>query len=228
MICICDSDEYIGNELIDIISECFFSVEAFSVHCYYSPDEMLIDNNYNTFDVYFIASEQKGAEVAEVIRSNRKDAIIILTGNSDKYIYDAFDVEALYYLQKPCTKEVFSALFKRILSKYRSLNPSLILRWKNERHIIRIADIIYIEGYNRHLTFYTMNGEFCSVGKFQNIYEKLLIHGFLRIHQGYMVNMHHITHFNNNEVIMCDGTKVMISTRRKSEALKIYDEFLKD
>lgn len=227
-ICICDSDKYLCDELIKIISECFFSVEAFSVRCYYSPEEMFINDDYKNFDVYFIDADKKGAEIAEVIRSCRKDAIIVLSGNSDEHIFDAFMVEALYFLRKPINRDELAQLFRRILTKYQSLNPSLILRWKNERHIIKIPDIIYIEGYNRHLTFYTKHGEFSSVGKIQNIYEKLLIHGFMRVHQGYTVNMHYVKHFNNNEVIMFDGTKVMISTRRRTEALKIYDEFLKN
>ena len=226
-ICICDNDTFLCDELIKIIDECFFSPEAFSVHCYYSPEEMLRDEGYKSYDAYFINADKNGAEIAEVIKSSRKDAIIILSGKSDEHIFDAFMVEALYYLRKPVDRNELGELFRRILTKYQSLNPSLILRWKNERHIIKIPDIIYIEGYNRHLTFYTKQGEFSSVGRIQNIYEKLLIHGFLRIHQGYTVNMHHIKHFNVNEVVMCDGTRVMISTRKRTEALKLYDEFLK-
>lgn len=226
-ICVCDTDELICNELIKNIADCFLSGEAFSVKCFYTPEEMLFhDDNTAMADAYFIKASREGLISAQIIKSKFPDAIIILTGETEEYIYEAFNLEALYYLVKPFGSDEFSGLFKRIIAKSKTLNPTLHLRWKSERYNIPIKDIIYIEGYNRHLTIYTKDGEYSSVGKIQNIYEKLCIHGFLRVHQGYTVNMEHIKQFNTDEVIMSDGTKVMISTRRKSDALKMYDSFI--
>lgn len=225
-ICICDNDEYILNELIKNISNSFLSSDTFSVRCFYNAKEMLEDESVYSFDVFFISTENDGVTAAEIIRRHKNKAIIILTSDSQEFIYEAFRLEALHYINKTSSSEDFSELFKRIIVKYRSTTSLLTLRWKNERYTLDISDIIYIEGYNRHLTFYTRDEEFSSVGKLQSIHERLAAHGFLRIHQGYLVNMNHIKHFCINEAIMSDGTKVMISTRRRTDALKIYDEFL--
>ncbi len=226
-ICVCDTDELICNELIKNITDCFLSEEAFSVKRFFTPEEMLFnDEKSAVFDAYYIKASREGLIAAQIIKSKIPHAIIILSCETQEYIYEAFKLEALYYLVKPFSSDEFSGLFKRMIAKSKSLNPTLHLRWKSERYNIPIKDIIYVEGYNRHLTIYTKDGEFSSVGKIQNIYEKLCIHGFLRIHQGYTVNMEHIKQFNTDEVIMSDGTKVMISTRRKSDALKIYDSFI--
>lgn len=228
-ICVCDTDQAICNELIKNINDCFLSGEAFSVMCFYSPEEMLeYEKGTKSFDAYFINAAHNGITAAEIIRCKHKEAIIVLSGDSEEYIYDAFKTEALYYLKKPFGKDEFSETFRRIIAKSRSLKPLLHLRWKSERYVLNISDIIYIEGYNRHLTFYTTDGEYTSVGKLQNILEKLCIHGFLRIHQGYAVNMKHIIKFGTNEVTVRGGTKVMISSRMRSDALKIYDDYLKE
>lgn len=227
-ICVCDTDNEISNALIKNINECFLSGEAFSVMCFFSPEELLEhEKNSKGFDAYFICAD-KGLTTAEIIRRKHPEKPIIISGETDEYIYDAFRTEALYYLKKPFSEEEFSETFKRLLAKSRAINPCLYLRWKSERYVLNISDIIYIEGYNRHLTFYTTDGEFSSVGKLQNVFEKLCIHGFLRIHQGYAVNMNHIKYFGTGEVTVSDGTKVMISSRKRSDALKIYDEFLKE
>ncbi len=226
-ICICDTDNSVCNELIKNISDSFLSEEAFSVRCFFSAEELLeIVKEKNIFDVYLLNADINGIITAEIIRRNNRNAIIILFADSEKYIYDAFKVEALYYLKTPIDPEEFSELFKRMLIKYRNRNSFLYLRWKNERYSLKISDIIYIESYNRHLTFYTKDGEYSSVGKIQNVFEKLSFHGFLRIHQGYTVNMNHIKNFGTHEVEMSDGTKVMISSRRRADALNTYDSFL--
>lgn len=225
-ICVCDTDELISKELINNISDCFLSGEAFSVQQYYSPEEMLFKDEKAVFDAYYISATREGLIAAEIIRSKFPDAIIILTHTGEEFIYEAFRLEALYYLVKPFSSREFSEVFRRMIAKSKTLHPTLHLRWKNERYNIPIKDIIYIEGYNRHLTVYTAESEYSFVGKIQNVYEKLCIHGFLRVHQGYAVNMAHIKQFTTDEVIMSDDTKVMISARRKSEALKQYDSFL--
>lgn len=226
-ICICDASEEIFNKLIKNITDCFFTEEEFRVRCFFTPSQMLSHSEEDSsFDAYFINADSDGILAAEIIRRKHRNAIIILCAETQEHIMDAFKVEALYYLKKPFDDKEFSDVFRRILAKYKSLNESLYLRFRNERYTVKISDIIYIEGYNRHLTFYTKDGEYYSVGRIQNIFEKLSIHGFVRIHQGYTVNMEHIKCFGVNEVTMTDGTKVMISARRRAEALKIYDGFL--
>ncbi|MBE6791516.1 MAG: response regulator transcription factor [Ruminococcaceae bacterium] len=226
-ICVCDASEEISSKLIKNITDCFLTEEDFRVKCFFSNNEMLaFENKDNHFDVYFISGDNEGILAAEIIRRYNKNAIIVFFAENNDHILDAFKIEALYYLVKPYDDKEFSELFRRIIVKYKSLNEFIHLRFKNERYTLKISDIIYIEGYNRHLTFYTKDEEFYSVGRIQNIFEKLSIHGFVRIHQGYTVNMRHIKSFGTNEVTMSDGTKVMISARRRAEALQVYDSFL--
>lgn len=225
-ICVFDTDDSIFNALTNSISDNPISPEAFSVRRFYDANELVEDNKaVRTADVFFINASAEGLISAGIIRNSRPDAVIILTSESDRDIYEAFTLEALGFLVKPFSSEEFSEIFRRMLAKVKSLSPTIHLRWKNERYNLPIKEIIYVEGYNRHLTFYTKDGEFNSMGKLKNLQERLCIYGFLRIHQGYTVSMDHIRSFLSDEVIMSDGTRVMISTRRKTEALRIYDEY---
>ena len=60
-----------------------------------------------------------------------------------------------------------------------------------------------------------------------SLLNELSHHGFIRTHQGFIVNMNYIKRFDTDDVILFDGTKVMISVRKRAEALQMFDEFLK-
>ena len=68
-ICVCDTDELISKELINNISDCFLSGETFSVKQYYSPEEMLFEDEKAVFDAYYINATREGLIAAEIIRS---------------------------------------------------------------------------------------------------------------------------------------------------------------
>lgn len=120
----------------------------------------------------------------------------------------------------------FSEVFGRALKKYREVNASIVLKWESTRNKIEIDKISYVEGYRRHLTVHTANGVFEAVGKMSEIQEILSPHGFVRIHQGFIVNMNYIKSFDVNEIELTDGSRVPVSVRKKQEALKIYDSFM--
>ena len=52
-------------------------------------------------------------------------------------------------------------------------------------------------------------------------------YNFIRTHQGFLVNMDYIRRFTQTDVILLDGTKVMISVRKRADALRMFDNFLK-
>ena len=49
----------------------------------------------------------------------------------------------------------------------------------------------------------------------------------MRVHQGFIVNMNYIKNFKANEVELTDGSKIAVSVRKKQEALKAYDIFIR-
>lgn len=103
---------------------------------------------------------------------------------------------------------------------------TIVVKWQHERTCIAVDEIRYVESYNRHLVFYTENGTCKTVGKLTDILSVLQPCGFVRVHQGYIVNMHYIRKFESDCVLLTDGTKVMTSVRMRAQALKEYDRFV--
>ena len=111
------------------------------------------------------------------------------------------------------------------INQYNDLHPTITLQNKNIRYRIKINDIKYVEGYNRHIIVYTEGGKYEAVGKVSDAFDILAPHGFIRVHQGYLVNINYIRVFDKTDVILTDGTKVMISARKRKPALQAFDLF---
>lgn len=229
-ICICDDELYIHDEIKELLKSFTSAETQFKITGFTSGEELVKSYSSNQkFDIIFIdveMNEINGIQAAEKIREIDPKAIIIFVSNYPNYVFDVFKLEALHFIVKPIKPTEFENVFGRALNKYQLMNSSITLQNKNDRITIKIDDIIYIEGYNRHVTVHTKTEEFRVPGKITDVYEEIEPHGFVRVHQGFIVNMAYIKLFGKDDVIMSDDSKVMMSVRKRSNALEAYDNYI--
>lgn len=228
--CICDDDKSIHQQLNNLIHLNLELDTHIDVTSTFSAEELIKQYNNHSYDIVFLdieMGELSGIDAAKIIREKHRNAIIIFISNYPNYVFDAFDVEALHFLVKPISPSNFKNVFNRALNKYKINNSSISLKWQNERYVIKVDTIKYIEGYKRHLTIYTKDGTYEIIGKIPEILKVLAPHGFIRTHQGFLVNMDYIKRFDTADIVLFDGTKVMLSVRKRSEALQAFDAYLK-
>lgn len=230
-IAICDDEYFAIEELLNLIKLFDCNDNEFEVLCLSSGEELEeCFNNGQKFDIVFLDVElngQNGIELAENIKSEFPKTIIIFISSHSSYMVEAFKAEALHFLTKPIKKDEFDDVFSRAMRKYLEINTTLSFRWENERYNVLIDDILFIEGYHRHIVVHAFDGTVESIGKLSEIYEYLRGFSFVRVHQGYLVNMKHIKSFMKNEIVLSDGSSVPISVRKRQEALSIYDSFIR-
>ncbi len=230
-ICICDEDSRFIKELRSRIFAFQTQAACFEISDFSCPEQLLeYYKGGGCFDIVFISvsPEQSlnGIEAAEKIREAAPKTIIIFVSEKSDFVFEAFRIEALHFLVKPVSQRDFAEAFTRAVKKYKRLNASLILKWESTRTKINIKEISYVEGYRRHLTVHTAGGCFEAVGKISEIYDALLPHGFVRVHQGFIINMNYIKCFRTGEVELTDGSKIPVSVRKQRDALRAYDYFI--
>ncbi len=227
---ICDDDSFFIKEIRDRLEPFSTAEEGFHVSDFCSAEELIeYYRNGGHFDILFINIEMRGIngiEAAEIIRALSPRTIIIFVSSFSDCIFDEFRLEELHFLVKPVGDREWGEVFGRALNKYRTVNASIILKWESTRNKIGIDKISFVEGYRRHLTVHTADGVFEAVGKLPEMQELLSPHGFVRVHQGFIVNMNYIKSFKTDEVELTDGTRVPVSVRKRQDALKIYDNFI--
>ncbi len=229
-ICICDDDKIFHKEVKSFLKPFFNESNTPTITDCYSGEELIsCSTSSDSFDIIFLDIEMgniNGIEAAEEIRKFSPETIIIFISSHRNYVFDAFKCEALHYIVKPITQTDFDDVFNRALNKYRLYNKCFPIKWNHTRSNLRISDIMYMEGYKRRLLVHTTKKTYDHMGKLTDAYEQLKAHGFIMVHQSFIVNMHYIHSFSKDEIILSDGQAVMVSVRKRAEALEMYDKYI--
>ncbi len=181
------------------------------------------------FDLIFLDVEMtqtNGIDAGLRIKALDKRAILVFVSAHPQYAVFSYDCDALYYITKPIDGEKFDRVMGKAMEKYKLLHQEYVLKNRGEIQRLAISDILYVEICRKHLLFHTITGTYETVGKLSEALEELHPFGFCQVHQGYVVNMNHIKSFAPNDVVLSDGTRVMVSVRKKAEVLRQYANFL--
>ncbi|HXB42047.1 MAG TPA: LytTR family DNA-binding domain-containing protein [Bacteroidia bacterium] len=170
--------------------------------------------------------------------------IIFITA-SDAHAIKAFRYAAIDYLLKPVDPDELVAALKKLREenineseKYKLLNDSLknhqkpherlALHTQDKIHVVNIQDIIRCESNVNYTEFYFSGGKKLLVTKTLKDFEDLLSdQGFYRVHQSHLINTKYIKEFVKTDggyILMNDGCNVPVSTRKRTEVMKMLEE----
>lgn len=232
-VAICDDEKNIRSYLASLIrgqkAEC-------EITEYASADEYLSSGMGH--DLLFLdieledsASGMDGMGMARRIRGMeqiKQPAIIFVTGY-EKYVYDAFEVEALGYLVKPVNEQKFAEVFSRaqdkILSETEQKKKTLLIQYAGANKAIPLDHIYYMESRKHKIVLYTKDGEVEYYAKIGEL-EKELQGQFFRIHKGYLVNLSCVDEYSRTEIMLANGDKLPLSKYKYEDFVKAYLRFM--
>ncbi|MDF2820405.1 MAG: lytT [Clostridiales bacterium] len=189
--------------------------------------EYISGKKYNIIIIEIIMNEVNELEIVKLIRSIDKYVSIIFICSNYKYIQEAFRLGIFQYFTKPVNNYEFCLEFQRALECYQYDHVRFVVKDKEEIVVLEVNEIVYIEGYMRQVTFVTYMGDKYSVkGKIKDQEIKLLSRGFVRTHQGFIVNMSYIKEIDCDELITCNGIRIPMSVRRKQRVIREFNKFI--
>ena len=229
-ILICD-DEHLWRKTIKEYVLTNLDEDSESIVDLFSSSKELIEYcSKNKPDVLFLdieLSDMNGLDLARQLRKEHPTIIIVYITNHPNYVFSCFETEPLNFLRKPIDPIEFKKTFQRIINKYTELHKYIPIKWQNDVVNLEVSDICYVEGYNRHLIFRLYNGEsYEVVGRISEIYKTLKVYGFVKSHQGFIVNMLHIKSFGENEIYMKNGDSVLMSVRKRLKTKEAYADYI--
>ncbi len=229
-ILVCDDERFWCKTIKEYVLSNLDEESESIVEIFYSGKELVEYCFENRPDVLFLdieLSDTNGLDLAKQLRKDFPAIIIVFITNHPNYVFSCFESEPLNFLRKPLESLEFNKTFQRIIKKYRELHKSIPIKWQNDSINLEISDICYIEGYNRHLIFRLYNGEsYEIVGRINEMYKVLQVYGFVKSHQGFIVNMLHIKSFGENEIYMKNGDSVLMSVRKRLSTKEAYTEYI--
>jgi two-component system LytT family response regulator len=199
-------------------------------------------NNTNP-DLVFLDIDMPIKDGFELLRQNLGVKFqTIFTTAFNQYALKAIKFSALDYLVKPIDIDELVNSIKKIsnyeistdrlgvLQNYLN-NPNgklnkIILPTPNGYTVEELDDIIRCESDSNYTNFFFRDKRQLVVCRVLREYEELLRdHGFLRVHQSYLINIKHIKKYNKGDspyVVMADGGMVTIARNKKPEFLSAF------
>lgn len=159
-------------------------------------------------DVVFLdinMPQLNGLEFAKIIPSN---VCVIFTTAYDNYAVESFRVNAMDYLLKPVSYDLFLEAIEKVRKRFFGQDSGtainhIIVRSEYKLIQINLNDVLYIEGLKDYVKF-VLEGENRSVMTLMNIKDveqTLSKQNFLRVHRSFIVNTNKIKVIERNRIV---------------------------
>lgn len=227
-IAVCEDERPAGEHLCALLEG--FG-EGLSVSRFESAGELLAAG---AFDLFFLdielSGECDGMELAKRLRARwGRDALLVFVTGHERYVYEAFDVEAFAYLLKPVDtgrlRDVLGRALERLRGRER-VQQSFTVRIGSAVREIRMDRLCYVEGAG-HKVILHLNNECVECYAKMGELEHLLCGRFCRIHKGYLVNLSEVEAYNRTEVTLVGGARLPLSRYRYDAFAKAYLHYLR-
>lgn len=229
-IAVCD-DEII--ECAGMAEKIRGTLEEMKVPCFlrqFNSGEELLQSEED-FDIVFLDIMMDGLDGMKTAKRIRKKAscrLLVFISASREYVFDAYDVEAFWYLVKPVEREKLKQVLKKALLKTEAASPDFILVNKGrQKQKIFLRDILYFEIMGRLIDIHKIGGTSDYYGKIGILEEELREKGFFRCHKSYLVHLKYVKGYNRQEAVLDNGEKIPISKRRYEEFCKALLSYMK-
>lgn len=220
---------------VEIIGEASTIQQAKNIYFNLKPDLLLLDiqlSNGTAFDL-----------LNEIMPVSCE--IIFITAY-DSYATKAFKYSAIDYLLKPVNIDELRFAIKNADEKLkqRTMNLRLqqLLETFGKSHIERIAlnveneiifidtkDVMYCKAKGSESLIHTVSGKILvssqSIGQLEDVLKN---EDFFRVHNSFLINFKYIIKYVKGRgglIVMQDGTKIEVATRRKDEFLFSLKKF---
>lgn len=185
-------------------------------------------------DLMFLDINMPELNGLDFLKSLRDAPLVIFTTAYPQYALDSYELEAIDYLVKPIRIERFLKAVNKAENHLRLLrqdaNTHLVEKIeddfvfiKADRKFFKIyfKDIYYIEGLKDYVVIYTRDNKVITSMNVKTIAAQLPASIFARVSKSYIVNVRHITSFDN-ELVYIQTIEIPLGQSFKDDFIKQY------
>lgn len=201
-----------------------------SIEAYATGEELLASGK--RFDIVFLDIQMdgmNGIEAARNLRERQEDTVLIFITGIKEYVFDALDLYAFHYLLKPVDEGKFEEVLERAEREAKKKKERKCLFIRTRNLTLDQSDILYIESRAKKLEIHTTEADKAiEIYAAMDELEGQLGEDFYRCHRAYIVNMAHITEYDNESITLTNGDRVYLTKKKYGEFVKAYMWFLQN
>lgn len=234
-VAICDDEQFYIDDICGYL-KAYMSEEDVVLHVstYTSGLDLLKDmrENNKSFDMFFLDIDMPlytGVDTAMEIRKEDEDVAICFVTSHRQYAFDAYQIDAIAYLEKPATYVGLKTVLNKCVVHTRYLRDRkmaeetyLEIRYQNQNEILQMKKIKYIEKERNRCIIHMVDDEVICYETLASIYERLDKSSFFYTHQGYIVNFNHILQVFQNKIYVTGGFDIPVSRKYYKELADMH------
>lgn len=226
-IILCDDDPVFLQQLHSEVERTFSRLNRkAAIYDYCSPadlsQEQLAQCDMAFLDIDYEYENQNGIDVARLLRQVNSHARLFFVTNYVDYAPTGYEVQAFRYILK---RDLNHVLERYILQAIETMAEGhTVLRLRDQERIMELPleEICYLEVMDHYVSIHTGETVYTLGATLSSMEKELETHGFLRIHNSYLVNMRSIYKFRSRECVLADGTALAVSAKNYSQQKEKY------
>lgn len=185
-------------------------------------------------DLMFLDINMPELSGLDFLKSLRDAPLVIFTTAYPQYALESYELDAIDYLVKPIRIERFLKAVNKAENHLRLLQQEgnnnqvekieddfVFIKADRKYFKIYFRDILYIEGLKDYVIIYTMDNKIITSMNVKTISAQLPASIFARVSKSYIVNVLHITSFDN-EIVYIQNNEIPLGQSFKDEFLAQY------
>lgn len=221
-IAICDDESWFIRIITNYIEIYRLTCdEPLSIHTYQDPEILITDCRSMEYDILYLDIELEnanGIEVAQRIRENSPNLLIIFVTSHPQYVQKSYTVKAFQYLSKPVEdSEFFMNELTRAIDEVKGGQVTFEFNLDNGIRYVQTNEILYLSTSYKTFKLQTVDdshfGNIKTVKKTRDLLPK---YNFYKIHRSTTINMAHVVKFDRDFVTM-DNDEILPISREKTK-----------
>ena len=227
---ICDDEELSLNMVATALETCFSQYGiTLTLDKYLSSQELLQAVQKNKgYQVIFLDIDMPGMdgiELAARLKKEQDGTDVIYISNCEDRVFESLQTRPFGFVRKSSFLQDTQAVVKLYIESRKGAdNRRLELKTPDGLIQIALSDVVYIECIRDYQFFHLHPSDApvkCRLSM-ARLEEMLGAHGFLRVHQGYIVNYVYIKKIGNELIELTSGASIPMSRRKKQEVFAQY------
>lgn len=163
---------------------------------------------------------ENGISVAARLNELLPDCQIIFLSGYVEYASEVYLVKHVWFVLKEQADRFLVPAIKKALSGSSKLHASktMLLRVEGKTVSVPVEDILYLDKFGRKGRVFCTSCCYTVSEPPAKLVSPELSNDLVRCHQGYWVNMRHVTALDHGEFVMQNGTRIPISRSYRDEA----------